>query len=134
MRALLLDRVLRCEDEERSIERIAHPANGDLILLHRLEECRLRARRRAIDLVGKNDVGEDGTRNEPNVALSRGNVLFDHFGAQDVGWHQIRGELNSAELELDSVGQRLDEECFCQAWNATQKAVASRKQADQYLA
>ena len=59
IRALLLDRVLRREHEERLLELERRAADRDLLLLHRLEQRRLHLGRRAIDLVGENDVGED---------------------------------------------------------------------------
>ena len=59
IRAFLLDRVLRREHEQRPLEIEAHAADRDLILLHRLEQRRLRLRRRAVDLVGEDDVRED---------------------------------------------------------------------------
>jgi hypothetical protein len=53
--ALLLDRVLGGEDEERLRQRVGGPAGGDLVLLHRLEQRRLRLRRGPVDLVGQDD-------------------------------------------------------------------------------
>ena len=52
-RALELDRVLRREHEERLGQRVRLAVDGDLPLLHRLEQRRLRLRRRAVDLVGE---------------------------------------------------------------------------------
>ena len=69
--AFLLDRILRRQHEQRPIELMAHAADRDLILLHRLEQRRLRLRRRAIDLVGQDDVGEDRAGHEPNRCASR---------------------------------------------------------------
>jgi hypothetical protein len=57
--ALLLDRVLRGEHEERPRQRERLAAQRDLMLLHRLEQRRLDLGRRAVDLVGQHDVGED---------------------------------------------------------------------------
>jgi hypothetical protein len=53
VRPLELDRVLRREDEERPLERPRRPLGRHLVLLHRLEERRLRLRRGAVDLVGE---------------------------------------------------------------------------------
>jgi hypothetical protein len=57
--ALGLDRVLGRHDEERcgTGERLA--ADRDLVLLHDLEQRRLHLRRRAVDLVGEQEVAED---------------------------------------------------------------------------
>ena len=68
IRPFLLDGVLRGEHEERlgQLERL--PADGDLLLLHRLEQRRLHLGRRAVDLVGEHDVGEDRAAASPRIA------------------------------------------------------------------
>ena len=67
-RALVLDRVLGREQEERVGELERHPVDGHLPLGHRLEQRRLRLRRRAVDLVDEEDVREDRARAELEVA------------------------------------------------------------------
>ena len=56
--SFLLDGILRGEHEERFLQRIRLSGGGHAMLLHRLEQRRLRLRRRAVDLVGQDDVGE----------------------------------------------------------------------------
>ena len=60
--ALVLDRVLRGDDDERVGQRVRLALDGDLALLHRLEQRGLRLRRRAVDLVGQQHVGEHRAR------------------------------------------------------------------------
>ena len=67
--ALLLDRVLRGQHEERLGQRMPRAADGHLLLLHRLEQRGLRLRRRAVDLVGQDHVGEDRPADELNARL-----------------------------------------------------------------
>ena len=50
-------------------------ADGDLLLLHRFEQRGLRLRRRAVDFVGQDDVGEDRPRQEPELARARSACL-----------------------------------------------------------
>ena len=57
--AFHLERVLRREHEERLLELVGLLRDGDRALAHRLEQRRLRLRRRAVDLVGEHDVRED---------------------------------------------------------------------------
>ena len=57
--ALLLDRVLRREHEQRPLELVAHAVDRHLVFLHRLEQRRLRLGRRAVDLVGEDHVREN---------------------------------------------------------------------------
>ena len=52
-------RVLRREHVERLGQLIGLALHRDAMLLHRFEQRRLRFRRRAVDLVGKDDVRED---------------------------------------------------------------------------
>ena len=69
--------------------------DGDLLLLHRLEQRRLRLRRGAVDLVGQQQVGEDRSGLEAELALA---VLLDKdVRADDVGGHQVRRELDAVE-------------------------------------
>ena len=58
----LLDRVLRGQDEERVGQPVPLAADGDLPLLHGLEQGRLGLGRGPVDLVGQDDVGEDRAR------------------------------------------------------------------------
>ena len=68
-------RVLGRDDEERVGQRDGLPVERDLPLVHRLEERRLRARARAVDLVGEEDVREDrapgGGRTRPGAGRRR---------------------------------------------------------------
>jgi hypothetical protein len=61
-------RVLRRDDEERVGERDGLPVERDLPLVHRLEQGGLRARARAVDLVGEEDVREDGALPQDELA------------------------------------------------------------------
>src|SRR5690349_10960031 len=70
IRALELDRVLRREHMEWLVEPVRLPLDRDPMLLHRFEQRRLRLRRRTIDLVRQDDVGEDRSRREHHVATS----------------------------------------------------------------
>ena len=74
----LLDRVLRREHEERQRQVVAIAAGRHLPLLHRLEQRRLRLRRRAVDLVGQNHVREDRTGQELEASRAGG---FDPPGS-----------------------------------------------------
>ena len=68
------------------------------------------------------------------LRLAGRDVFLDHVGAEDVGRHQIRRELDAAELEIDRVGERLDQERLGQTRHAAKQAVAARHQADDHLA
>ena len=67
-RALVLDRVLRREEQERARQRPGQPVGRHLLLGHRLEQRGLRLRHRAVDLVDEHDVREDRPRLELELA------------------------------------------------------------------
>ena len=68
--ALELDRVLRRDHHERRAERVGDAVDRHLALLHRLEQRGLGLRRRAVDLVGEDDVGEHAAGPELELAAS----------------------------------------------------------------
>src|SRR4029078_6390795 len=68
-RSLVLDRVLRREEEERTRYDLRGAVDRHLALGHRLEQRRLRLRHRAVDLVHEAELGEDRARPEPATAL-----------------------------------------------------------------
>ena len=132
--AFLLDRVLRREHEQRPLERVADAGDRDLVLLHRLEQRRLGLGRRAVDLVRQDDVREDRAVDEPDDALAGRAVLLDDLGAEDVGRHQVGRELDAVELQVDALGERLDQQRLGEPGHAAQQAVAAGEERDQDLA
>ena len=102
IRALVLDRVLGREDQERPRQLVRHRVDGDVALLHALEQARLRLRRRAVDLVDEHDVGEDRTRPELEARLT----LVVDLGADDVGRQEVGRALHARELAVDRPRQR----------------------------
>ena len=108
-----------------------HPADGNLSLLHGFQERRLSFRRRAIDFVGENNVGEQRPFEKAELAAAGGAILFNDFRAGNVGGHQVGGELNAAERKIQRASQRADHQRFGQARHAFQQAMAAGKQRDQ---
>ena len=64
IRAFHLNRVLRGEDEERFLQRVANSGGRDLMLLHCFEQRGLGLGRRAIDFIGEDDVGKHRSADE----------------------------------------------------------------------
>ena len=116
-----------------SAKRVALPADGDLVLLHRLQQRRLRLRRRAVDLVGQNHVAEDRALQEAELPRARPAVLLNHLRARDVGRHQVGRELNAAELQRQGLGQRADQQRLRQPRHAHQQAMPAGKHRHQQL-
>ncbi len=71
-RALVIDRVLRGDDQERRLERVRLAVDGHAPLGHRLQQGRLRPRRGPVDLVGQHDLGEDRPGAELELGRSSG--------------------------------------------------------------
>ena len=67
------------------------PVDGDLLLGHRLEQCGLRLRRRAVDLVDEDDVREDRPRTELEVPR----LLVEDREPGDVGRLEVRRALDA---------------------------------------
>ena len=128
--SLELDRVLRREHEERPLERVRAAARGDVVLLHRLEQGRLRLGRRAVDLVGQDDLREDRSADERELAVPA--RLLDDLGAGDVGRHQVRRELDPLEREVQHLGQGAHEQGLRQTRNARDQAVPAAHERRQH--
>ncbi len=118
--ALHLDRVLRGDDDERRLERVGDAVDGDLPLLHALQQRRLRLGRGPVDLVADHDVGEDRARLELEVA--RLLVVDAHAG--DVARQQVRGELDAAHRAVDRAGERLGQHRLADAGHVLDQQVA----------
>ena len=129
--ALHLERVLRGQDEERWLEQVAFARDRHLLLLHRLQQRRLRLGRRPVDLVRQQQVGEDRSGLEAELALA---VLLDQdVRADDVGRHQVGRELDAVEGAVEHVGDRPHEHRLAQAGHAFEQRVAVGDEADQRL-
>ena len=85
-----------------------------MVLLHRLQEGRLRLGSGAIDLVRQHDVGEYRAFLELEAPAAVG-CLQHNVGADQVGWHQVRSELNARELDIESVRDGADQQRLAQA-------------------
>ena len=103
------------------------------MLLHRLEQRRLRLRRRAVDFVGQHDVGEDRTGREHHLPAAGRRVFLHEVGAGDVRRHQVGRELDARELQVEHARHRVDEQRLGQAGRADDQAVAADEQRHQHL-
>ena len=130
--AFLLERVLRRQHVERPRQIVAGAGDGDVLLLHRLQQRRLRARCGAVDLVGHQQLREHRAGQEAEAALAA-RALFQHFGAENVGRHQIRRELDAPRIEAEHGAHGLDQLGLGEAGNAEQEAMAAGQDRDERL-
>ena len=103
-------------------------ADRDLALGHDLEQRRLHLGRRAVDLVGEQEV--DHHRAELDVELLL--ALPVDAGTDDVGGHQVGGELDAGERAADDLGEGLDRQRLGHAGHTFEQHVPLGEQADQH--
>jgi hypothetical protein len=123
-----LDRVLGGHDQERLRHRVRRAADRDLPLRHHLEQRGLHFGRRPVDLVGEHEVREH--RTELGVEPVRAGL--EDPGADDVGGHQVRRELQPRERPAGDRGQRLHGQRLRHPGHALEQAVTLGEQADQH--
>ena len=63
----------------------------------------------SVDFVGEDDVGEDRAFDEFEFTLSADSGFLDDVGAGNVGWHEVGGELDAGEAEVEGFGDGGDE-------------------------
>ena len=119
------------EHEEGLVERVGATLHGDAMLLHRLKQRRLRLGRCPVDFVREQHVGEDGTGREDHLPPTALRIFLDDVGASDVGWHEVRRELDPGELQVEHLRHRLDEQGLGQAGHADDEAVAADEERQQ---
>ena len=103
------------------------PVGRHLLLLHRLEERRLRLRRGAVDLVGEQQVGEHGARLEAEDGVA---LVVDRR-ARDVGGHQVGRELDAREPHRADLRDRPRDERLGEAREVLDQDVPVGEQAHQ---
>jgi hypothetical protein len=102
---------------------------GDLVLLHHLEERALRLRRRAVDLVGQQQMREH--RAPDDAQRVRGRI--EHGVAGDVRRHHVGRELHARVPERERFGQRTHEQRLAQPGHALDEHVPRRHERDEHL-
>ena len=109
---------------------VARAGHRDMLLLHRLQQRRLSAGRGAVDFVSHQQLREDRTGNETKAALAAG-VFFQHFGAENVGRHQVWRELHAAGIHAERNAHGLDQLGLGETGHTNQKRVAAGQDRDQ---
>ena len=108
-------------------------AGGHLPLLHGLQQGGLRLRRRPVDLVGQDQIGEQRPRDEPQLARAGGPVLVQDLGPGDVAGHQVGRELDPVEFQRERLRQRVDHQRLGQSGHPFEDAMAPGEDGDQEL-
>jgi hypothetical protein len=100
-------------------------------LLHGFQQSRLGFRGGPVDFVGEDEVGKDGARLKAQLFGAAVAGVHNH-AADDVGGHEVGGELDAGVLELKSARQGAQESRLAQAGNALKEHVSTGEEANQY--
>ena len=93
-------------------------------LLHRLQQRRLGAWARPVDLVGHQQLAEHRALNKAERAAAAF-AFLEHLGTENVGRHQIRCALDALLIEPEHRREGLDEPGLGQARYPDQQRVAT---------
>ena len=122
----LLDGVLRRDDEEGRGEGEGFAAEGHFSLLHCFEKGSLDLGRGSVDLIGEEEVGENGAPVGAEFAC----LAIEDLGSEDVGGEEVDGELDAAEIEVQGFRDRVDQKGLREAGHAFQQEVAGGEEGD----
>src|SRR5437763_10695046 len=125
--AVVLDRILRGDHEERLRQRLRFSVHTDLRLIHGLEERGLRPRRRAVDFVGKHDVRKNRSGTKFKFAIFR--IVDAH--AKHIAGQQIRSELNALKAAMKRFGESLRKGGLAHPGNVFDEQLAAREKRDE---
>ena len=106
-----------------------NPSSGYVVsarhlpFLHRLEKRARHLGRRAVDLIGEKNLGEDG----PELGCERPLGRIEDQRSGQVGRQKIGRELNPVKRRLDRLRHRLDGEGLREARHPFQEEVSVRQ-------
>src|SRR6516164_3258008 len=103
------------------------------MLLHRLEQRSLRLRWRAINLISEKNVAKDRPLNKGPLTMASCKVLFNDVSAGNIGWHQIRCELNATKFKTEGFSNGSNHQCLRRARHACHQTVTTNEEGDQHL-
>jgi hypothetical protein len=127
--AVFLDGVLGGDDEERGGEDVSNGIDGDLPFGHGFEEGALGARSGAVDFIGEEDIGEDGS----GMELEFAGFLVKDAEARDISREEVRGALDAGEFSTEGEGEGLGEGGFSEAWEVLDEEMTASEQAFEHM-
>ena len=124
--SLLFNRVLGCQYKKRFVEFITLACDRDGTLLHGFQHGRLGFRGRAVDFIRKTNLSKNGSFLKLKLSFPIG-ILDDHVGTKNVSGHQVRGELNAIEIQIEGICQGANQHGFPQSRCTFEQAVAANQ-------
>ena len=103
-----------------------------VVLLHGLQQGGLGAGRGAVDFVRHQQLAEHGALQEAELAPAAFG-LVQHLGADDIGRHQVGGELHALFIEAQHPAQRGGKLGLGKAGGAHQQGMPTAQNGDQHL-
>ncbi|COW21083.1 Uncharacterised protein [Mycobacterium tuberculosis] len=119
--ALVFDRIVGRQNDEWHCQFMGLAIDAHLALGHCLQQCRLRLRRRPVDLVGEQQVGE----NRPGPEFETTGLHVIDGRAEQIGRQQIRRELHSGEIEPQRGGEGSRDQRLAEAGEIFDEHVAT---------
>ena len=106
--------------------------HGHSVLLHCLQQCRLRLWRGTVDLVCQDQVCKNGSALEGKRAALL--VLDDDIRSCHIAWHQIRRKLDPLERQVKNLADRADQSRLSQSRHTLQQHIAPCEHGEHDLA
>ena len=125
--AVVLDGILRGDHHEGPRQGMRVAVDGDLAFVHGFEQGGLGLGRGAVDLVGQQEVAEDG----PGLEFEGFGVGVVDGDAEDIAGQHVAGELQAMEAAGDGAGERLGEGGLADAGHVLDEEMSARQQADE---
>ncbi len=127
--AFVLDRILGGQGHEGRRQLVGAAVDGDLLLLHHLEQGRLGLGRGAVDLVGQQQVGEGRAAAQPQLA---GAGVVDGV-AHHVGRHHVGGELEPREAAAEGPREGQHQQGLADPRHPFEQGVAAGQEGGQHV-
>ena len=121
---MALNHVLGCYDQKRLGQRPPLAVGAYLTLSHRFQQGALGAGTGPVQLIGHDHVGKNGARHELKGLVTH----VEDRRPGDVGWQQVRSELDPGELPIDGISYCLGQKCFTHSGEVIQQNVTLSKQ------
>ena len=104
-----------------------------MVLLHGFEQGRLRFGGSTVYFIRQHHIGKKRPVDEAERSPAGGLILLQNVRAGDVRRHQVRGELDSFEAQIQDLAQGGNQQRLRQSRHAFQQSVAAAKNRDQHL-